>query len=125
MRAMLGGLGHTSFVGSNGNLRGPAAAAGVLSVFLFFLPALAVRGSAKPTASIASTATPRRLRIELKRKSDISISSCSRAQRSERHHFPGTTVSFMLSRFLWQLSQNAMLFTWSFTSRSGCADAWG
>ena len=31
----------------------------------------------------------------------------------------------MLSLFLWQVSQKAMLLAWSLTSRSGCADAWG
>ena len=32
---------------------------------------------------------------------------------------------YLRVRSLWQLAQNAALLTWSFTSRSGCADACG
>src|SRR5579862_2661037 len=98
---MLGGLGHTSFVGSKLNLRGPVTSDAGASAF-FFLAACAGDGRAAPSASSRSNAAGFDERIGWKRKLDISISSQSQ--------FPGVTVSFMLSRFLWQLSQKAVLF---------------
>jgi hypothetical protein len=40
-------------------------------------------------------------------------------------YFSGKVVTFMLTLFLWQLSQNAMLLVWSFTSKSDAAEACG
>src|ERR1035437_6668702 len=53
---MLGGLGHTSLVGSKENLRGPTSGAVAVSPF-FFLTALAENGKAKPSARRSSTAS--------------------------------------------------------------------
>src|SRR5271165_2709825 len=107
---MLGGLGHTSLVGSKPNLRGPISGAGSL---FFFLSAIAENGNARPSASSSSTASGLQVRLESKRVQNIGVSG----------HFPGGLISFILIRFLWQLSQNAMLLDWSFTSRPGSADA--
>src|SRR6185437_13196974 len=124
---MLGGPGHTSLVGSKLNFRGPTSGASVVAGF-FFLPATALSGASAHNATTNTTAKRLRLRIELKRKRYISISIVEKRRPSQRlamHYFPGRVVSFMFSRFLWQLSQNAMLFTWSLISRSGCAEACG
>src|SRR5579859_6298397 len=108
---MFGGLGHTSFVGSNGNLRGPTSGAAVASAF-FFLLAFDGRGRATHRASSKSTPMMLRCLTDFVRKRNISISMPA---KNAGHYFPGTTVSFMLSLFLWQLSQKAMLLTWSLT----------
>src|SRR5215472_15959618 len=112
---MLGGLGQTSLAGSKGNLRGPTSGAGAVSAFFRFA-ALPVIG--KPRSAASST-TPLALRVyfEFKRKRNIF--------GLHKLYLPDRVVSFMFSRFLWQVSQNAMLLTWSFASRSGCAEACG
>src|SRR5579875_3280094 len=96
---MLGGLGHTSFFGSNANLRGPAGAAAAVLDFFLFLSPLAEVGAITASVSRSNTASKLRWRVGLKEKWLMLLSS----------YFPGEIVSFMLSRFLWQVSQKAML----------------
>src|SRR6476620_4882865 len=111
---MLGGLGQTSLVGSKENLRGPTTVSVAVVVFLFF-SALEENGKTMARASRSSTLSGLVMRIGLRKKRNMLVSS----------YFPGIVVWFMLSLFLWQLSQNAMLFCWSLIRRSACAEACG
>jgi hypothetical protein len=109
---MLGGLGHTSLVGSKGNLRGTSAQRRV-SVF-FFLSAWLQTAKPCPARAAAAARAACDCGVESIEEEAKHLESPVTSEGTR-----GTVVCFILSLFLWQLSQNAMLLVWSFTSRSG------
>src|ERR1700757_3965953 len=110
---MFGGVGHTSLLVSCG-FGGAASCGGGLSAvfFLSLAPAYADEGTISGSASASASSSSQPMRIEFGRDLIMFV-------LRSRSYFDKD------SRFLWQVSQNAMLLAWSFTSRSGCADACG
>src|SRR6266568_3639950 len=115
MRPMFGGPGHTSFeVSKLAGILGPCATVACLAAGAGFFLSLAESETGASSAHVSRIAKPRvtLLLFEFWRNVSISLLSFTDIY----------CITFMLLRFLWQLSQNTMLFSWSFTSIPGFAE---